>query len=75
MNCRAVARSAREQTPDGLEWIGTQAELPRLLNESDEVAMTCDLNAETEGMIDAGRFCANEADSLSHQCCARRGDC
>ena len=56
MNCCAVARSAREQTPDGLEWIGTQAELPRLLNESDYIAMTCDLNAETEGMIDADAF-------------------
>ncbi len=56
MNCRAVARSAREQTPDGLDWIGTQAELPRLLNESDYIALTCDLNAETEGMIDADAF-------------------
>ena len=56
MNCCAVARSAREQTPDGLDWIGTQAELPRLLNESDYIALTCDLNAETEGMIDADAF-------------------
>ena len=46
----------REQTPDGLDWIGTQAELPRLLNESDYIALTCDLNAETEGMIDADAF-------------------
>ncbi|MEC8095163.1 MAG: NAD(P)-dependent oxidoreductase, partial [Pseudomonadota bacterium] len=56
MNGRAVARSEREQTPDGLDWIGTQAELPRLLNESDYIALTCDLNAETEGMIDADAF-------------------
>ena len=56
MNCCAVARSAREQTPDGLDWIGTQAELPRLLNESDYIALTCDLNAETEGMIDDDAF-------------------
>ncbi|MEC9139150.1 MAG: 2-hydroxyacid dehydrogenase, partial [Pseudomonadota bacterium] len=56
MKCCAVARSAREQAPDGLDWIGTQAELPRLLNESDYIALTCDLNAETEGMIDADAF-------------------
>ncbi len=56
MKCCAVARSARKQTPDGLDWIGTQAELPRLLNESDYIALTCDLNAETEGIIDADAF-------------------
>ena len=56
MRCRAVARSARVQTPGGLDWIGTQADLPRLLNESDYIVLACDLNPETEGMIDAGAF-------------------
>jgi phosphoglycerate dehydrogenase-like enzyme len=56
MRCSAVARSTRAQTPDGLDWIGTQADLPRLLSESDYIVLTCDLNAETEGMIDAGAF-------------------
>lgn len=56
MNCCAVARSARKQTPDGLDWIGLEAELPRLLRESDYIALTCDLNAETKGMIDADAF-------------------
>ena len=56
MKCRALARTSRAQIPEGLDWIGTQADLPRLLRESDYIVLSCDLNAETEGMIDAGAF-------------------
>ena len=56
MSVSAVARSERDKTPAPLEWIGTQADLPKLLAESDYIIMTCDLNDETEGMIDAAAF-------------------
>ena len=56
MSVSAVARSQRDVAPAPLDWIGTQAELPKLLAESDYLIMTCDLNDETEGMIDAGAF-------------------
>ena len=56
MGVSAVARSKRDTTPALLEWIGTQADLPKLLAESDYIIMTCDLNDETEGMIDAAAF-------------------
>ena len=56
MSVSAVARSKRDKTPTPLDWIGTQADLPKLLAESDYLIMTCDLNDETEGMIDAAAF-------------------
>ena len=56
MTCAAIARSPRDATPAGLDWIGTGDDLPRLLGESDYVVLTCDLNSETEGMIDAAAF-------------------
>jgi phosphoglycerate dehydrogenase-like enzyme len=56
MSVSAVARSKRNETPAPLAWIGTQADLPKLLAESDYIIMTCDLNDETEGMIDAAAF-------------------
>ncbi len=56
MSVSAVARSKRDKTPAPLSWIGTQADLPKLLGESDYIIMTCDLNDETEGMIDAAAF-------------------
>jgi phosphoglycerate dehydrogenase-like enzyme len=56
MNVSAVARSPRDKTPAPLAWIGTQADLPKLLAESDYIILTCDLNDETEGMIDAAAF-------------------
>ncbi|HCD17083.1 MAG: hypothetical protein CBC43_004320 [Rhizobiales bacterium TMED83] len=58
MTCCAVARSARDKTPDGLDWIGTQGDLAQLLGDSDYIVLTCDLNSETEGMIDADAFAA-----------------
>jgi len=56
MSVSAVARSKRDKTPAPLDWIGTQADLPKLLAESDYIIMTCDLNDETEGMIDVAAF-------------------
>ena len=56
MSVSAVARSQRDKTPALLDWIGTQADLPKLLAESDYIIMTCDLNDETEGMIDMAAF-------------------
>ena len=56
MNIAAIARSPRKTTPAPLDWIGTQSDLPKLLSETDYLVMTCDLNADTEGMIDAAAF-------------------
>lgn len=56
MSVSAVARSPRDAAPAPLDWIGVQADLPRLLAETDYLVLTCDLNDETEGMIDAAAF-------------------
>lgn len=56
MNISAIARSKRDKTPAPLDWIGQKAELPKLLATSDYIILTCDLNEETEGMIDAAAF-------------------
>lgn len=56
MDIIAVARSAREVAPEPLSWIGTNTDLKRLCQESDYIVLTCDLNAETEGMINADMF-------------------
>ncbi len=42
--------------PPELEWLGTMARLDDLLAVSDFVLVACDLNAETRGLIDAGRL-------------------
>jgi phosphoglycerate dehydrogenase-like enzyme len=52
----AIARSERSAAPAPLDWIGTSKDLHRLCNESDIIVVTCDLNAETEGLIDAAAF-------------------
>lgn len=56
MSVSAIARSKRDAAPAPLSWIGTQADLPKLLAETDYLVLTCDLNEETEGMIDAAAF-------------------
>lgn len=56
MSISAIARSPREKTPEGLDWIGVQSDLPKLLAETDYLVLTCDLNEQTEGMIDATAF-------------------
>ena len=56
MQISAVARSERKATPEPLQWIGTQKDLPKLLSESDYLILTCDLNDDTQGMIDASAF-------------------
>ncbi|MDC0131327.1 2-hydroxyacid dehydrogenase [Alphaproteobacteria bacterium] len=56
MDICAIARSERSQTPEPLSWIGTQADLPKLLETSDFIAVTCDLNDQTQGMMDTAAF-------------------
>ncbi|MCH1568993.1 MAG: NAD(P)-dependent oxidoreductase [Parvibaculales bacterium] len=56
MNVSAIARSKRDKAPAPLDWIGVQADLPKLLADSDYLILTCDLNEETEGMIDKAAF-------------------
>lgn len=52
----AVARRERSSSPAPLDWIGTSKDLHRLCRESDIIVITCDLNAETVGLIDADAF-------------------
>jgi phosphoglycerate dehydrogenase-like enzyme len=56
MRLAAIARRKRDAAPAPLDWIGTPDDLPRLLAESDYLVLTCDLNEETQGMIDAAAF-------------------
>ena len=56
MRLAAIARRKRDAAPAPLDWIGTPDDLSRLLAESDYLVLTCDLNEETQGMIDAAAF-------------------
>lgn len=56
MKTLAVARSPRSETPPDLDWIGTRADMGKLLSESDYIALVCDLNAETRHAFDADAF-------------------
>ncbi|MCR9255505.1 MAG: 2-hydroxyacid dehydrogenase [Alphaproteobacteria bacterium] len=51
------ARSEKPCPPE-LDWLGTGADLHRLLGESDYVLIACPLTAETEGLIGAAEFAA-----------------
>ena len=55
MRVLATTRSAREQTPPNVGWIGTgvRSDLDHLLAESDFVLLTCPLTEETNGLIDS----------------------
>ena len=55
MRVIGVRRRAQE-TPPELDWLGTPADLDRLLGESDFVLIACDLNEATRGLIDAARL-------------------
>ena len=55
MNLLAVSRSERD-CPNGFEWYGTMERLHDLLDQSDYVAVTCELNDETRGLIDTPEF-------------------
>ena len=50
--------------PPELEWLGTMARLDELLGVSDFVLVACDLNAETRGLIDAGRLARMKPDGV-----------
>ena len=49
-------RRSQPPCPPELEWLGTMERLDELLAVSDFVLVACDLNAETRGLIDAGRL-------------------
>jgi phosphoglycerate dehydrogenase-like enzyme len=57
MRSIGIARNARE-TPAPLDWLGTMADLDRLLAESDFVMVACPQTEETLGMIAAPQFAA-----------------
>ena len=50
---RAIKNSPAGHTPDGLDWIGTVADLDRLLDESDVLVICMPLNDATRGIIAA----------------------
>ncbi len=52
MDVVAIGRSARPVEPP-LRWYGQGSDLDRLVDEADIVAVACDLNDETKGMIGA----------------------
>jgi len=55
MRVIGVRRSAQE-TPEFMDWLGTSERMDELLSESDFIIVTCDLNSETEGMINKAMF-------------------
>ena len=57
-------RRAHPPCPPELEWLGTMARLDELLGVSDFVLVACDLNAETRGLIDAGRLARMKPDGV-----------
>jgi phosphoglycerate dehydrogenase-like enzyme len=57
MRCIGIRRRAAPCPPE-LDWLGQADRLDALLAESDFVLIACDLNAETLGLIDAGRLAA-----------------
>lgn len=63
MRIIGIARNARE-TPAPLDWLGTMADLDRLLSESDYVLIACPQNDETLGLIEAVRFGQMKADAV-----------
>ncbi|MDF1686668.1 MAG: 2-hydroxyacid dehydrogenase [Parvibaculaceae bacterium] len=64
MQVSACARSKRAQTPENLEWIGTADDIPKLLAESDYIALVCDLNPDTYHLIDAASFKTMKSDAI-----------
>lgn len=63
MRVIGIRRSARP-CPAELDWLGGPQDLHRLLAESDFVIVACDLNAETEGLIDAAALAAMKPDGV-----------
>ncbi len=57
-------RRTQPPCPPELEWLGTMARLDELLSVSDFVLVACDLNAETRGLIDAGRLARMKSDGV-----------
>lgn len=63
MRCIGIRRSAAPCPPE-LDWLGQTDRLDDLLAESDFVLVACDLNEETEGMIDAARLAVMKRDGV-----------
>lgn len=56
MNVCAIRRHAQPDTPPGVTFIGGPERLDELLGQSDYLAITLSLSAETRGLIDARRL-------------------
>jgi phosphoglycerate dehydrogenase-like enzyme len=63
MRAIGIRRSALPR-PEELDWLGTPADLHRLMGEADFVLVACDLNDATRGMIDAEAIAAMKPDGV-----------
>ncbi len=63
MNVVGIRRS-QPSCPPELEWLGTMERLDELLSVSDFVVVACDLNAETRGLMNAGRLARMKPDGV-----------
>ena len=65
MRVIGTARRARDgAAPDGLDWLGTSEDIPKLLAESDFVVVACPLTLETEGLIDQAALATMKPDAV-----------
>lgn len=64
MRVIAIARRPRETPPAPLDWIGTNADLPRLLAESDYLLLACDLNDQTRHIINDTALSQMKSDAI-----------
>lgn len=51
MEVLAIRRSVPQKTPENVDWMGSPDQLTHLLERSDYVLLACDLNEQTENMI------------------------
>lgn len=59
-----ATRRSQQSTPPPLAWLGTQDQLPELLEKSDFIVICCDLNAETENLINQQTLAAMKSDAV-----------
>lgn len=63
MRIAAIASSPKP-AEDGIDWLGTQKDLERLLSESDYLAICCPLNEQTRDLVDARAFEAMKSNAV-----------
>lgn len=63
MNVIATRRKP-QPAPEPLSWLGTQDQLPTLLSKSDFVVLCCDLNADTENLINEQSLTLMKSDAV-----------